>query len=61
MIAQDKNNTNQNSGVRMDATYNNGKKETFYGYTEKILELDYSPNFKVPLIWCIVGEADWRG
>jgi len=30
--AQDKKSTNQNSGVRMDATDNNGKKETFYDY-----------------------------
>ena len=30
--AQDKKNTNQNSGVRMDATDSNGKKETFYDY-----------------------------
>ena len=31
-VAQDKKNTNQNSGVRMDATDCNGKKETFYDY-----------------------------
>ena len=52
MIAQDKNSTNQNSGVRMDATDNNGKKDTYYGYIEEIWELDYSPNFKVPLFRC---------
>ena len=34
--AQDKKSTNQNSGVRMDATDSNGKKETFYGYIEEI-------------------------
>jgi hypothetical protein len=32
--AQDKKSANQNSGVRMDATDNNGKKETYYGYIE---------------------------
>ena len=47
--AQDKKSTNQNSDVRMDATYSNGKKETFYSYIEEIWELDYGPNFKVPL------------
>ena len=40
MAAQDKKSTNQNSGVRMDATDSNGKKETFYGYIEEIWELD---------------------
>ena len=30
----------------MDATDNNGKKETFYGYIEEIRKLDYGPNFK---------------
>ena len=33
----------------MDATDNNGKKDTYYGYIEEIWELDYGPNFKVPL------------
>ena len=47
-----KKSTNQNSGVRMDATDSNGKKETFYGYIEEIWELDYGPNFKVPLFRC---------
>ena len=36
----------------MDATDSNGKKETFYGYIEEIWELDYCPNFKVPLFRC---------
>ena len=36
----------------MDATDNNEKKETFYGYIEEIWELDYCPNFKVPLFRC---------
>ena len=36
----------------MNATDNNGKKETFYGYVEEICELDYGPNFKVPLFRC---------
>ena len=50
--AQDKKSTNQSSGVRMDTTDSNGKKETFYGYIEEIWKLDYSPNFKVPLFRC---------
>jgi len=36
----------------MDATDSNGKKETFYDYIEEIWELDYGPNFKVPLFRC---------
>ena len=51
-IAQDKKSTNQNSGVRFDATGYNGQKETYYGYIEDIWELDYGPNFKVPLFRC---------
>jgi hypothetical protein len=34
--AQDKKSTNQNSGVHMDATYNTGKLEIYYGYIEEI-------------------------
>jgi hypothetical protein len=33
-ISQDKKSTNQNSGVRFDATCENGKKDTYYGYIE---------------------------
>ena len=36
----------------MDATDNNGKKDTYYGYIEEIWERDYGPNFKVPLFRC---------
>ena len=49
MIAQDKKSTNQNSGVRYDAT---NFQDTYYGYIEEIWELDYGPNFKVPLFRC---------
>jgi hypothetical protein len=51
-ISQDKKSTNQNSGVRFDATCDNGKKDTYYGYIEEIWELDYGPTFKVPLFRC---------
>ena len=51
-IAQDKKSTNQNSGVRFDATNENGKKDTYYGYIEDIWELDYGPSFKIPLFKC---------
>ena len=44
--------TNQNSGVRFDATCENGKKDTYYGYIEEIWELDYGPTFKFPLFRC---------
>ena len=49
---QDKKSTNQNSGVRFDATNCNGQKETYYGQIEQIWELDYGPNFKVSLFRC---------
>ena len=49
--AQDKKSTNQNSGVCFDATNNNGKNDTYYGYIEEIWELNYGPTFKVPLFW----------
>jgi hypothetical protein len=51
-VAQDKRSTNQNSGVRIDATDPNGTKLTYYGRIEEIWELDYGPNFKVPLFKC---------
>ncbi|KAK1630909.1 hypothetical protein QYE76_005224 [Lolium multiflorum] len=51
-FAQDKKSTNQNSGVRFDAEDGNGNKVTYYGYIEEIWELDYGPNFKVPLFRC---------
>ena len=51
-MAQDKKSTNQNNGVRIDAMDNNRKKETYYSYIEEIWELDYGPNFKVPLFRC---------
>jgi hypothetical protein len=47
-----KKSTNQNSGVRFDATDDNGEKDTYYGYIEEIWELDYGPNFKIHLFWC---------
>jgi hypothetical protein len=61
MIAQDKKSTNQNSGVRIDATNTNGQKDTYYGYIEEIWELDYGPSFKVPLFWCKWVKLDGVG
>jgi hypothetical protein len=51
-VAQDEKSTNQNSGVRFDDAINNKQKVTYYGYIEEIWELDYGPNFKVPLFRC---------
>ena len=48
---EDKKSTNQNSGVRFDAEEGKNK-VTYYGYIEEIWELDYGPNFKVPLFRC---------
>jgi hypothetical protein len=60
-IAQDKKSTNQNSDDRFDATDNNGQKDTYYGYIEEIWELDYGPNFKIPLFWCKWIKLDGGG
>jgi hypothetical protein len=60
-IAQDKKSTNQNSGVRIDATNNNGQKDTYYGYIEEIWKLDYGPSFKVPLFRCKWVKLDGVG
>lgn len=40
---QDKKSTNQNSGVRIDAIDNDGKKDSYYGVIEEIWELSYGP------------------
>ena len=52
MESQDKKSTNQNSGVRFDATNDDGTKDTYYGCIQQIWELDYGPSFKVPLFRC---------
>ena len=52
IVAQDKRSTNQNSGVRIDATDPSGNKQTYYGRIEEIWELDYASHFKVPLFKC---------
>jgi hypothetical protein len=46
--SQDEKSTNQNSGVRIDAIHNDGKKGSYYGVIEEIWELDYGP-LKIPL------------
>jgi hypothetical protein len=60
-VAQDKKSTNQNSGVRFDATDDNGRKETYYGYIEEIWQLDYGPTFKIPLFRCKWGKLTGGG
>ena len=52
MIAQVQKSTNQNSGVRFDATTERGKVDTYYGYIVDIWELDYGHDFKVPFFKC---------
>jgi hypothetical protein len=52
-VVQDKKSTNQNSGVRFDATDENGHcLEIYYRHIEEIWELDYGPTFKIPLFQC---------
>ena len=49
--AQNKKNTNQNSGVRMCIVNSNGEKNNYYGVIEEIWELEYGP-IVVPLFRC---------
>ena len=49
--SQDKKSTNQNSGVRIDATDTSGRKNSYYGVIEEIWELEYGP-LKIPLFKC---------
>ena len=49
--AQDNKSTNQNSGVRIDATDSSGQTKSYFGYIEEIWELDYGP-LKIPLFRC---------
>ena len=44
-ITQDQKSTNQNSGVRFDATTKRGK-DTYYGYMVDIWELDYGHDLR---------------
>jgi hypothetical protein len=60
-LSKIKKSSNQNSGVRIDATNNNGKNNTYYGYIEEIWELDYGPSFKVPLFRCKWVKLDGVG
>ena len=39
--AQDNKSTNQNSGVRTDATDSSGQTNSYFGYIEEIWELEY--------------------
>ena len=50
-FAQDKKSTNQ-SGAHFDAATKRGKVDTYYGYIEKIWELDYGRGLNVPLFRC---------
>jgi hypothetical protein len=51
-MAQDKRSTNQNSSICIDATDPNENNQTYYSRIEEIWELNYGPNFKVPLFRC---------
>jgi len=48
---QDEKSMNQNSGVRIDAIYNDGNKDSYFGVIEEIWELDYGP-LKILLFGC---------
>ena len=48
---QDEKSTNQNSGVRIDAIYNDENKDSYFGVIEEIWELDYGP-LKILLFGC---------
>jgi hypothetical protein len=49
--SHDKKSTNQNSIVRIEAIDTNDQSNSYFGYIEKIWELDYVP-LKIPLFCC---------
>nr|AAX95013.1 transposon protein, putative, CACTA, En/Spm sub-class [Oryza sativa Japonica Group]ABA95448.1 transposon protein, putative, CACTA, En/Spm sub-class [Oryza sativa Japonica Group] len=50
-VKQDSKCTVQNSGLRIEAASDGGRRDQYYGRVKQILELDYL-NFKVPLFRC---------
>ena len=50
-VKQDSKCTVQNSGLRIEAASDGGRRDQYYGRVEQILELDYL-KFKVPLFRC---------
>ena len=58
--AQDKKSTNQNSGVRIDATDSSGQTNSYFGYIEEIWELDCGP-LKIPLFRCQCVKLTGKG
>lgn len=50
-VKQDSKCTVQNSGLRIEAASDGGRRDQYYGKVEQILELDYL-KFKVPLFRC---------
>jgi hypothetical protein len=50
--AQDNKKTNQNNSVRTDAYEYDGNRETYYGFIQDILELEYKENLRVLLFCC---------
>ena len=58
--AQDNKSTNQNSGVRIDATDSSGQTNSYFGYIDEIWELDYGP-LKIPLFRCQWVKLNGKG
>jgi hypothetical protein len=42
----------QNSGVRVDAEDSTGQKNAYYGYIEKIWEVNYETSLQIPIFKC---------
>ena len=49
---KDKKSKCQNSGVRVQAIDEDDKLTSYYGYIEKIWELDYGENLQIPVFRC---------
>ena len=44
--------TSQNSGICIGSLDSVGNKNTYYGFIEEIIELDYGRNVQVPVFKC---------
>src|SRR6266540_2391431 len=49
---KDKKGSSQNNGVRTKSLDLSGNMQTYYGFIEEIMELDYGQNLQIPVFKC---------
>src|SRR5438132_6244743 len=54
---KDMKSTRQNSGICMESLDSAGNKNTYYGFIEDIIELDYGRNLQVPVFKCKLARV----